>query len=346
MSKKKNNKKLKNKNDFPKLKHIKDIDSEKWSDDSFVTKVSISKTSNDHEGIKIRTAKTQPYFREHRPGVWIPKSINLKEWFNWLYKTLRRFVSQIWGKEISDIAEELEHYKKQKEELEKELEELRNEQITKEQHIQELEEKLNRKENELELAKEVINKLEDYEKALEELKNKIEDSYKNDKRNETDIKKKIRENRWVLGIDCEVKAKEKEVDPQLAIDLHIKTDLGENKIFEFKSPNLKPFFKKKEDGRLHITNDLADGLNQLIMYMRMSDAYSEFSTAGVYKIQAPVGYIIIGYKLDKEQTKWLDEWNRHLRPHIRIITFDKLLRTAELQLENIRYARKIESKNK
>ena len=110
--------------------------------------------------------------------------------------------------------------------------------------------RLNKQQLELNLAKEVIDKIEVYESKLTEFETEVKRISTFTERDEQSIKLKLKESRWILGIDCEVKASEKEVDPQLAIDLHIKTEVGEDKVFEFKSPNIKLFFKK--EGRCKI----------------------------------------------------------------------------------------------
>lgn len=325
--------------DFNKLKYMEELASEKYEEDSFVSKLSSEKSNGGFEGIRLRTASKQPYFREQRPGAWMPKRINLSGWFAWFSSTMKRFSHNLWGKEIDEISEQVKLYENKMNELSKELTETKIK-------LDEAEQKLNKQQNELELAKEVIDKLSIYETALTDFKTEVKRLASEDRRDEASVKTKINESRWLLGLDCEIKASEQKADTQLAIDLHIRTDMGEDKIYEFKSPNLKPFYRKTKDGRLYISDILAEGLNQLILYMRRTNIYSKSNEEGTYKIQAPSGMIVIGFDLDEEQEKLRKEWNFHLRPHIRIITYNDIIETAERQLENIRYARKIKEKEK
>ena len=223
--------------------------------------------------------------------------------------------------------------------FEQDIQEINQQLAEKTISLEKAKQELSKKEKELELAKQVSGDIQTFSKALEELKGEIEESKKEDKRKEKEIKQKIIDNKWVLGLDCQVKAKEQKIDIQTALDLHVKTNMGEDRVFEFKSPNLDPFTKKKEDGRLYITPELSEGINQLIDYMKKTDIYHNIDEPGTYKINKPAGVIVIGYKLPPEQEKLLENWNFHLKPHIRIVTYDNLLNSATQNLENIRCVR-------
>ena len=124
--------------------------------------------------------------------------------------------------------------------------------------------------------------------------------------------------------------------------MHIITELYQNKIFEFKSPNKKPFYQKGKDTRFYITKDLAQGLNQLVIYMKKANVYAQLLEPGTYKEAAnALGFIVIGYDLSRDELDLLSFWNFHLRPHIRIITYNELITSAKQQLINIQHAREI-----
>lgn len=325
--------------DFFRSPHIQEIESEEFEEGTYKSKISSERNTQGYEGIRIQTASTKPYFNPHRQGIWIPNRINLSLWFNWFARTFKNLTYKIWGKEITDLSEEVNTYKEK-------IELLNNELVDAKLKLKDAEEKLIRQEIELSLSKEVIDKIDEYESKLNEFENEIKRISANKEREEGLVKTKIRESRWILGIDCEVKASEKQVDPQLSIDLHIKTEIGEDKVFEFKSPNVNPFTKKKEDSRLYISDELAQGINQLILYLRRTDLYSGLAEEGTYKIQAPSGIIVMGYDLTDEEIKLFKDWNRHLRPHIRIATFNEVIEGGRRQLQNIKYARTKEEKTK
>lgn len=319
--------------------HIQEIESEQFEEGTYKAKISSEKNTQGYEGIRLQSASTKPYFKTHKPGIWIPNRINLSMWFNWFSKTFKNLTYKIWGKEITDLSEEVNTYKEK-------IELLNNELVDAKLKLKDAEERLSKQEIELSLSKEVIDKIDDYELKLTEFETEIKRISINKEREEGLVKTKLRESRWILGIDCEVKASEKQVDPQLSIDLHIKTEIGEDKVFEFKSPNVKPFIKKKEDSRLYISDELAQGINQLILYLRRTDLYSGLAEEGTYKIQAPSGIIVMGYNLTDEEIRLLKDWNRQLRPHIRIATFNEVIEGGKRQLQNIKYARKKEEKER
>ena len=166
------------------------------------------------------------------------------------------------------------------------------------------------------------------------------------KRAEKIIKDMLYKDRWMLGLDCVVKAKEKPIDTQASIDMHIQTELGQDKIYEFKSPALDLFKKKQKDSRLEVDSEFTEGLNQLIEYLQKTDYKSTQAVQGGYGVPKALGTLIMGYNLDAEQIRMLKEWGWHLKPHIEIRTYDELLDSAKRQLENIRYARNAQERNK
>ena len=319
--------------DFYQSKYLNEIESDTFEEGSYKSKISSEKNTQGYEGIRVQSASTKPYFKTHKPGIWIPNRINLSAWFKWFSQTVKKFTYKIWGKQIEDISKEVSIYKDK-------IESLNNELVEAKIKLKDAEERLSKQQIELNLAKEVIDKIEDYESKLTEFENEVKRISSNTNREEHLIKTKLKESKWILGIDCEVKASEKTIDPQLAVDLHIKTEIGEDKVFEFKSPNINPFFKKKEDSRLYISDELSQGINQLILYLRRTDLYSGLTEEGTYKIQAPSGVVVMGYNLSDEEKRLLRNWNFQLRPHIKIVTFDEIIENGKRQLQNIKHARK------
>ena len=145
------------------------------------------------------------------------------------------------------------------------------------------------------------------------------------------IKTEIKDHNWLLGLECYAEAKNIDVDKQTEIDLHVQTKYRQDRIFEIKSPHLKPFVRKdnEQSRRLAMSATLADGLSELVLYLRRTDIYSNSKNEGVYGIQRPSGVIVIGYKLHNAEMEMVKGLNFHLSPHIQIITFDDLIANIE-----------------
>jgi len=171
--------------------------------------------------------------------------------------------------------------------------------------------------------------------VFQEFQNLIKESHENKIGKEEEIKIKIKNNNWLLGLECQVEAKNKRVDTQTQIDLHIITRFGHHRIFEIKSPNLKPFVRKYKDPskRLILSSELSDGLSELITYMRKTDVYSVMKEEGTYGIQKATGVILMGYNPEEAEKEMLNEINFHLRPHIQIITYNDLIKNINQELE-------------
>lgn len=311
-----------------------EIESTEWGEGDFRSRVSFARSSGGQEGIKIRTGKKIWNFSEHQWGIWLPKGLDMASWIKWMILSLRKYSKKFWKADIDVgiLEEEVGLYKDQVNTLEKALTETKT-------RLEDTEALLKIELEDRERAKQLISKIEDYEKELQEFIAILDDSSKSNEAREAEAKLKIKDNRWFLGLECEIGAAEKKIDVQTAIDLHVVTDFKEDRIFEFKSPHLKPFYKKDEDTRLYINPAFADGINQLIIYMRKTHLYSFSTEGGTYGIRGPSGYVVIGYKLDKEQEEAIRDWNVHLRPHIEILTYDSLVRRATVQLENIKRVR-------
>lgn len=323
-------KKEKNKSPF-KSKYLEELGSEDYNEaDAFFSRASIARhKGKGYEGLKIRTANRVSL---HKYGVWVPKKSNLPNWLNWLISSIRKLVNKFWGNDIAILTEEARHYKHQAEDYKKRWLEAEDNLKKKQKEYENIE--LYR-----ELAKDVSN-IKNYKQCLDELKILIEESYKEDKGMELKIRDKLRNNKWLLNIDCEVQSKEEQVDIQSAIDLHIKTKFQQDKIFEFKSPNLKLFYQEKKKSRLKINKKFANAINQLIHYMRRLDLYSQIDSPGVYGVYKSEGTIIAGYNLNNKEKKLIKDWNFHLSPHIKIVTYNELLKNAITQFENLKYFRK------
>jgi len=315
---------------------IAELESDIWVDDNFVSQISLGQSSGGREGIKIRTAKKTWRFNEHRYGIWLPKGMNLSGWIKWVLLSIKKYSKKFWGADIDvDILEEeVGIYKNQVKTLEEKLEEIKSK-------LKDTEELLKIQQEDRERAEKLISRIEEYEKALAEFIVILDDSSKNDELKEKEVKQKIKENRWFLGLECEIGATEKQVDIQTAIDLHILTDFNQDKVFEFKSPNLQPFYRKSDTTRLYIKSELGEAMHQLIIYLRKTNLYSSSKEEGVYGIRGPSGYVVMGYKINQAQQDSLKDWNFHLRPHILLLTYDDVIVHAKRQLENIKSVRKV-----
>ncbi|PIO03801.1 hypothetical protein COT48_03335, partial [Candidatus Woesearchaeota archaeon CG08_land_8_20_14_0_20_47_9] len=181
-------------------------------------------------------------------------------------KSVKKLYFNLFGKKILEVDESFEYYQTKVEKLTRELAEAQK-------RLEESEAKSEERKQLLELAKKEIGNLETYKTIFQEFQNLIEQSNKDNTGKEEEIKNKIKDTHWLLGLECHVEAKNKNIDTQTQIDLHIMTRFGHHRIFEVKSPNVKPFSRKDEDKkrRFIISPELADGLSELITYMRRTD---------------------------------------------------------------------------
>lgn len=307
------------------------LDEETWEDEEYRTHASVYKTDKT-EGIAIKTEnKNKTKWNRWHKSFWLQKDEDVNGLLNWLFGTIKRQFARFWGKEII-TPEEIQSTKNAIHELEVQLAMARAD-------YKELEMRYESQLKEVSLAKELIEHLDEYERVLNNFENKISTSVKNNERIEEWVKAEIQKNRWLLGLDCEVKAKNKPVDTQTGIDMHIQTNYGEDRIIEVKSPNLK-IFRGEEGKRHNISPDLAEGLSELVEYLERTESYSLIKQQGVYKIEKPVGRILAGYALDDDQERLLKDWNFYLSPVIKIITYKELINNAKKELELIKITRK------
>lgn len=319
---------------MPKQSPLKPLDESTWEDDKFVNHATVYKEGKT-EGIAIKTAKKYNNKAQWRNSFWLQRDQKVDEILDWLFGAVKRLFSKFWGKEI------ITH--REIEASQKLIEDLRNQLKKRESELEELNNKYNLQQKELSLAQELIDEYEDYEKILARFEEKIKASVKNSERIEEWIKTEIKNHRWILGLDCEVKAKNKDVDTQTEIDLHIETNFGEERIIEVKSPNLL-IFEDKKNKRWNLSRDLSNGLSEIIEYLQRTQSYSLSRQRGTYAIDKPIGRIIAGYELNDDQKRLLNDWNFHLSPIIKIITFKELIQNARKELELIKIARTREAK--
>lgn len=313
-------------------KEWKRDDIEPYKEGNYQSDAGIVTTPTGKEALQISTSRkySEQYTRRHT-GLWIPKEINVNKWFSWLVEGIKKLVQRRWKQEL-DPAQEVEQYKEEIRRLAEQL-------AIAENRRKVAEEKVKQRDGEIRYARQLIDKLDTYEKAFIQFKDEVKRQKDEAARDESILKKILLENRWLLGLDCVVLAKEKSIDIQASIDAHIQTNLGQDKIFEFKSPALSPFKRKTNNSRLEITMDFAEGLNQLVQYLKKTDYLATQNTESGYGVQKAIGRLVIGFQLDDSQIELIKEWNHHLRPNIEIKTYDDLITSASNQLENIRYAR-------
>jgi len=311
-------------------KNLKPVDQNVHEDKDFTTAATVYKTGKT-EGIAIKTAKKNKGGILHwRKSFWIQKDQDVNGILNWLFYTVKNFFAKFWGKEIITSADVSKS--------EKLVGELREKLRQTEAENEELKMKYALQQKDLDLAREVISKPDEYTKILNEFERMVTDSVSKNERVEGPIKDYIKKHRWILGLDCEVKAKNKDIDTQTEIDLHIITNYSEDRVIEVKSPNLPVF--PKETGTLTLHAEIAKGLGELVVYLRRTNTYSILKSKGVYGIDKPIGRLLVGYELTPEQREVLNDWNFHLGPCIKIITFKDLIANAKKEIELINYARK------
>jgi len=318
----------------------------KWTDGKEVTIMDVGKVNN-NEGISLKRAGLNREGKEYpkKGKFWISSKMDVESWINWLYSSIKEVFRNLWGKSISTdldkIQERIKKLEDEKNTKENEIEDLRKEL----ENFQILKEELKKKE---ELIKNLKKDPVDCQNSFDDFeKNYVQYSFNNDKRYEEKVKEFLEENKWLLGLDCEFCKKNVNLDQQTQIDLHVVNNFGQNKVFEFKSPNLKVFDRKKDDSykRLKASAHLLEGLDEIITYIKRTKINAQLLPEGGLKIIEPTGIIVIGYNLDVVEKDFLETWNNFLYPHIRIISYNSLLNKAKQELELIKKVKKEKIKN-
>lgn len=312
---------------------------EPFEEGTFKSEAAIVKTPSGKEALQIGTSrKYNEKFTKRHKGLWVPEEINITKWFSWLTSSVLKLFKIKWNLDAENVMALDERLSN----LNKEIEQLDAIKTQKLSELKDVEKRKDEYEFTLSLARETKESIDKYNGAYDQLKKLISESISSNKGKEEELKMLIKTENWLLGLDCEVKAKNKAVDTQTQIDLHIENDLGQNKIYELKSPNLKLFNRSggKDSKRMTISSMLADALSEIILYMRRTDVYSDLKSEGTYGIQKAIGIILADYKLDSNESEMLNELNFHLSPHIQITTYDKLLKAVESELEIIKQTKK------
>jgi hypothetical protein len=284
-----------------------------------------------------------------------------KDAFDWTGELEEAFI-EILKNEAKDYMNKAEKYRSDQKTTKPEIQQVANEtkESSKEEEIEAYEEKLNEitkklseDRDELETVKQneetnrhreyafiIKDRLNNFQTTFNELKQLIKESIEKNVGKEEKIKEKIKKNKWLLGLECDIDAKNQDIDNQGEIDLHIKTKYDEDKIFEIKSPNIKPFIGKRMNSktktRLIMSDELADGLSELIFYLERTNLYAELKLQGGYGISKASGFILIGYNLTDDEKTMINYLNFHLSPHIRIITYNDLENNIERELETVK----------
>lgn len=314
-----------------KERDLEDVDKNEFKEGEVSTKVRLTQHKNgEPAGVFINTNRkfSEKFTKEHK-GVWLPYGTNIISWLKKLGVTLQRLFKRQYGEELLISHSQIEEQEDKIKDLEKTLfEEKQKTEIMKSEY-ESYSAKLN-------LAKEVIENIESYERVLKIFKEFVKNSIIQNIDVEEEIKRKIKANRWLLGLDCEVKAKNVNIDNQTEIDLHIINQFGQDRIIEIKSPNKKLFKRKKDGSRLGISLELSNAMSEIIVYMDKVDFYSKIAEEGTTKISKPAGIILMDGALSKEEKNMLNNLNYHLRPHILIITYDELINNASKEISLIR----------
>jgi hypothetical protein len=311
----------------PKFKRLGEP--EIWQSGQKVSEAQELERDDGTKGISIKIGKKVDYLGRPRYGktIWIDEELDLPSWLDWFLNTIKKMYLRLFGKKIVGFEGREEFYKAKIA--------LLNEQLAAAQEgmkIAEAEKIENR--NLVELAGKMKENSEKLEAKFKEFKGLIQNSIMQDNGMEEEIKQMIKENPWLLGIECAVEAKNQNVDTQTQIDLHVKTKYNQDRIFELKSPNIRPFVRRnnKETRRLVIASELSEALSELILYLERTNIYSNQESEGTYGITKPSGYIIMGYHLTNEEQRMLKYLNFNLEPHIQILTYDNLEANTEREL--------------
>jgi len=313
----------------------------KWTDGKEITIMDIGKF-NKQEGISLKRAGLNMDGKEYPKSgkFWISSKTDIESWINWLYFNIKEIFKRLWEKslttDLDKVQQKIKDLEKEKRDKENEIETLRKEL----ESYQSIKEGLKKKE---ELIKNLKKDSLDYQKIFEDFeKNYVLYSFNNKKRYEEKVKGFLEKNKWLLGLDCEFCKKNINLDQQSQIDLHVINNFGQNKIFEFKSPDLKPFDRKKDNiyKRLKASSYLLEALDEIIGYIKRTKIKAQQIHEGGLKIIEPTGIIVIGYNLDSTERDLLETWNGFLYPHIRIISYNSLLNKAKQELDLIKKVKK------
>jgi hypothetical protein len=306
--------------------------SEKWEQGDKISEATpLLRKKDKKKGISIKVGKKVDWRKRPVYGktIWIDEDLDLPSWLNWFIRTVKKSYLSLFGKNVgTSIDEEVEYYKSKRDELSTKL---ANIQIK----LEEAEKKEKEYKETLELAREIKLKYKkNFRKIFDDFWKDVEASKSENKGKEETIKSKIKEEPWLLGLECLVEAKNQNIDIQTEVDLHIKGKFNQDLIFEIKSPNKNPLQRKgeKNNTRFIFSPELSEALSEIIYYLRRTDIYSEKAGEGVYGIQKAEGFILIGLNLDEEEKRVLREINHHLYPHISIITYDDLKENIEREL--------------
>ncbi|MCD4771660.1 DUF4263 domain-containing protein [archaeon] len=308
---------------------FENLDRKSFTEGSIETQLQLSKIKDGETSwINIRTGKIKSEkYTEWKKCAWIPSNLDVSNWLVKLKLALYELFKKWYGKEIISEEDLIIQNNKIKT-LEEQLFEERKK-------GEDMGKNFGEDKAKKELIKEVTSKRINYKHTLQAFEKFVEDSVKENKNVENEISEKIKSNRWILGLDCEVRAKNKNIDTQAQIDLHIINSFGQNRIIELKSPNKKIFKRKRKEGRFEFTSELSEAIGELLSYMDKTDFYSSLSQEGTYKIKKPSGLIIIGYNITKPHKDFLKQLNYHLAPHIKIITFNELIENCDKEISLI-----------
>lgn len=305
---------------------------DKWESGRKISEAAYLQRKDGVKALSFKMGTKNDYMKTPRWGktLWIDEELDLPSWLAWFIKTLKGGYFKLFGKQVSSVDEQKEFYQAKIDDLTTKLAEAKFSLEDAERREADFKDKIA-------FAKKVESNLADYKRIFEEFKKIIADSVTGDTGKEEEIKTKIKDNRWLLGLECFVEAKNQQVDNQTQIDIHIKTKYDQDRIFEVKSPNKKPFIRKDkaENRRMVLSPDFADGLSELILYLRRTDLHSDDKNKGNYGIQKASGYILMGRTLQADEIEMVREINFHLYPHIQLMTYDELVKNIERELEII-----------
>lgn len=303
---------------------------ERWEDERFLHTATALRQAG-AEGISVRTAKKYGGRPMWRKSFWIQKDQGVESVLDWLVGSVKSLFYRFWQRGF--VTEQDLHRR------DSVIEGLRTQVRNLEAEREMMEARYSDQERQLALARVVQDQVEKYRSVLENFESKVVESAERGERIEEWVKVQVKKHRWLLGLDCEVRAKNKEVDPQTEIDLHVVSNYGEDRVFEVKSPNILVFYGSA-NRRFDLHPDVAKGLSQLVEYLQRTESYRVLRQRGVYGLDKPIGRILAGYKLDSDHRSLLAEWNFHLHPAIRIMTYDDVIGNARKELALLEAMRK------
>jgi len=215
-------------------------------------------------------------------------------------------------KELFDVKEELERVKEKEELLSKNL-------ILKESKFEEERNRI------------LLNKMDFLKKDLQEFKLLL-NNFKEDKKQEKDLQEFLQNHTWFFGLYYK-DFKDQKFAGMGLFDFYLERFDGSYEIIELKRADAK--YKDKRD---KVSKELVEAIDQMLRYFDLILDLSASKRIGdrlEIREFYPRGTIILGYNPSKDELNYLNRWRYSFRNLIEILSYDHLLKKAEITIRNL-----------